>query len=158
MTTPNTFLGAGVSPFGTTFAGTGSPAQQNIKRLIWKDIYGNQQNARLIDPITRDYSFDEYGYSMGMTDIQQLVYLALVTTKNSSIISNMGVDYYNSQVIKSNYITQITEDVNQALKTLINERKVILNSVNVAKNGPNQLMVVVKWTDATRNLAFANII
>ena len=157
MTTTQ-FLGAGVSQFGTTYAGTGTPIHQSYKRRIWKDQFGNLQNARMIDPITMDYVFNEFGYSEGMSDIQQQVYLALITAKNSSIILTLGLSYYNTQVIGTNYQYQIEEDVNQALYSLIKDKKVLLNSVEVKRNSTNQLIVDVKWTDLTKQLAFSNII
>src|SRR5713101_6487420 len=114
------FSGAGSSGAGSTFAGFGTPAAANIPNFnLYKTVLGNNRTCRLIDPISKDYVLDDFGNFVGQTNAQQLVYLALVTARDSSILSNFGLDIFNVQVIKSDTLQNLRNSVNEALRDLI---------------------------------------
>ena len=93
MTT--SILGAGLSPFGLSYAGYGSPATTNpLNKTILIDDFGQPGQVRLIDPVTKDYRFNSNGRIVGGNGIQQLVYLALLTVR-----------YFYNIIIKQNIKT-----------------------------------------------------
>lgn len=147
-------IGAGLSPFGTSHAGLEPTITTTVKRKLFQDDYGNQQNCRLIDPVTQDYRMID-GKIVGGQGIQQLVYLALITVKGSCVISSLGNTYMNVKVIGSNFQQQITNEVNASLETLIKQNKIKLNNVIVEKQD-TMVLITVQWTDLTTNLEYSN--
>jgi len=154
-----TYTGAGLSYFGTSYAGYGSPATvvtTNKKILI--DDYGRNGNVRLIDPITQDYRFNDNGYAVGGDGIQQMVYLALLTLKNSSVIANFGQAFSNLKVIGDQYKSQIESEVNSALKALIDRKWIAVQKIDINRSSTNQIRIRISWINLTNDTEYTNVI
>jgi len=113
-----TFTGAGLSSFGTSYAGYGTPTTTNpVNKTILIGNQGIAGQTRYINPITSDYEFNANGRIVGGNGIQQMVYLALLTVKGSSAMTELGQSFTKIQVLGSNYLTFVKNEVNAALKT-----------------------------------------
>ena len=157
--TSSTYLGAGLAPAGSSLAGYGSPSTTvSINKTILIDDFGRNGNVRLIDPVTMDYKFNSKGCLVGGDGIQQMVYLALLTVKNSSALSNFGQSFTNIKVIGEHYVTLVTNEVNQALKKLIDSKKISLLNVDVKRIGPNKSKIDIRWRNLTTNTDQINTI
>lgn len=138
--------GAGFSTFGISFAGYGIPSSEtSLNKYTLIDDFGNTSNARLIDPETRDYRFTN-GYIVGGNDVQQLVYLALLTVRNSSSLNSFGQSFSSIKVIGIHYKTRVVSAVNEALRNLINNKIIELIEVNTVVSG-NRVKIDVRWKD-----------
>ncbi len=156
-TTP--FRGFGLAPFGLSPYGYGSPALANPNvGLIFKKTDNSIGSNRFINPETRDYMIDEdTGRLVGQDAVQQLVYLALVTVKGSSAVTNLGQSFTSIQVKTQNVDIIIKNEVNLALKKLIDKKQITLNDVFVEfVNGAALIRVV--WTDISQNKQVTTII
>lgn len=146
------YRGFGLAPFGLAPFGYGSPtiANPNIG-LIFKKTDNSIGGGRFIDPVTRDYAIDsETGRLVGQDSVQQLVYLALVTVKGSSAVTNLGQSFTSIQLKTENIDVIIKNEVNLALKKLITQKLITLNDVVVDfVNGAARIRVV--WTDISQN-------
>jgi hypothetical protein len=142
-----TILGAGFAPFGTSSAGFGSPSTTNpFNKTILIDDFGVPGQTRFIDPTTGDYKFNSNGRLVGGNGIQQLVYLALLTVRGSSAMENLGQSFSNVKTMGTNYITLVKNEVNKALKDLIDQKKISLIDVNVTRLN-NTSRIDIKWKD-----------
>jgi phage gp46-like protein len=110
-------------------------------------------SARVIDPITQDYVLNENGTFQGQSASQTAVYLALLTILNSSAVYGQGVDFTSISVITPNINARVTNVVQQALMSLINQGLVALVSCQVVQTGQSILSVQVDWQDLTVNSA-----
>jgi hypothetical protein len=156
MTT--TFTGAGLSQFGTSYAGYGTPTTTNpVNKTILIGNYGIAGQTRFINPITGDYEFNANGRIIGGNGIQQLVYLALVTVRGSSAMLTLGQSFTNIQVIGSNYITFVKGEVNKALKDLIDQKKIELVDVTVDTSNTTS-RIRIKWRDLATGTELTNTI
>lgn len=154
-----TFLGAGLSPAGTSYAGYGSPSSTiSTNKTVLIDDYGLNGNVRLIDPVTMDYKFDDDGNIVGGDGIQQMVYLALLTVKNSSVIANFGQAFTNIKVIGDKYKSKVVSEVNSALKSLVDQKKISIVNIDIKINGTNQTRIHIVWKNLTTNTEQTNII
>lgn len=156
------YLGAGFAPAGFSPGGYGTPATQSEPTrqdfIIDEGPYaGLVGDVRLLDPITQDYRMNDNGYFVGGIGIQQMVYLALLTVKGSSLDSSLGQSYSNVKVIGTNFQQSITNEVNNALSNLVNSKKITINTVNVVKQN-NMLRIDVRWTDLTRGITLTSSI
>ena len=158
-----TLKGAGLSPFGSGLAGFGSISTETYtsrQDLVIDDgpLKGQIGDCRLIDPITKDYKYNDNGYMVGGIGIQQQVYLALLTVKGSSAQLNLGQEYSNVRTIGSNFEVLITQEVEASLFTLTDSKKIKLNNVVPIKDSNNNTLVRidVKWTDLTTNIDHVN--
>jgi len=113
--------------------------------------------VRLIDPVTKDYRFNSSGRIVGGNGIQQLVYLALLTVRGSSAMTDLGQSFTNVKVIGSNYVSLVKGEVDKALASLINQKKIQLVDVIVSNNG-NMAKIDIKWKDIATGTEFSNTI
>lgn len=155
MTTNN--KGLGIAPFGTVPFGFGDPAKANTNT---GKAYSNEKGVQLsnfggrkINVLTKDYEFDEHGRALGMDNIQQMVYLALVTIRNSSTVLGLGEDFSQIKIITQNIKALIEDKVNLALQTLIKQNLVELQEVIVRRNEQNAIQINIKWIDLTKKIA-----
>ena len=111
------------------------------------DKFGKPGQTRFINPVTQDYMFDSNGHIVGGNGIQQLVYLALVTIRGSSAMIDLGQSFSNVKVIGANYVSLVKNEVNKALKPLIDQKKIVLIDVKVNRSGTNMSVIDVKWKD-----------
>lgn len=146
--------GLGLCPAGQSYAGFGSvatEAETNRQDLIIDEgpLKGQIGDCRLIDPVTQDYRYNSNGYMVGGIGIQQKVYLALLTVKGSSAQLNLGQSFSNVKVIGTNFLQQITSEVNNALSDLISKKQISLNAVVPIRDPISNTMIRIdiQWTD-----------
>jgi hypothetical protein len=110
---------------------------------------GSPGQARLIDPDTRDYAFDEDGRTIGMSGVRQRVYLALATVRGSSAVASLGQGYTSIQRIGDNTTAQIENEINLALADLIADGSITLLSISIRRDTTitSRLSIVVQWRD-----------
>jgi len=146
-------LGAGFSAAGFSPGGLGDVdlAPVPTANLLIDADNGRQQNARKINPYTKQYVTDATGALQGMSGISQMVLLRLLTVRNSSALANFG-RASSPKVVSANTLRQIQSDVNQALADLVLARLVVVNSVSTINPSPTQVDCFVLWTDLTTGI------
>lgn len=145
-------LGLGVSGLGTSIFGYGSLISTNTTTAkLFLKTDGTIGNAIKIDPLTGDYVLDSNGNPVGDNSINQMVYLAFKTTRNSSALLNFGIDISKIRTITDNVNLKFQLAVNQAVKHMTDRNLIKIISVDVSQinNLPNTLKVLVKWKDLT---------
>jgi hypothetical protein len=153
-----TFLGAGICPCGVSPAGYGQVATSDKRiKSLYKDANGVQQNSRYISPETGDYVVDDNGYFLGMGSIQQQVLLAIKTFRGSSVLNTLGQGFSNVQVIGSKVKELITNEINLAFQSLVDNKKITIDSIDILTNA-NKCSIVIKWIDLTTNTINSNTI
>lgn len=147
-----TFKGFGISHAGTSPFGFGdvATADANVGNTLLKTD-GSQGDASMISPITRDYVFDKFGRKVGIDAVQQSVYLALITVKDTSAVFGLGSTFQNIKTITPNLNAQVTIAVNDALSALIAAKKVLVQSVSVTITPTKAAQITVNWVDLTKS-------
>lgn len=155
----NIILGAGFSPFGSSYAGYGVPASSTLPNttVLISSTFGVPGQTRFIDPVTGDYVFNANGRIIGGNAIQQMVYLAIKTVKGSCAVTDLGQSFSKVQTIGANYITLVKNEVNNALKYMIDNRLIQLIDVVVSQQG-TQARIQIKWKDIATNTENINTI
>lgn len=119
------------------------PSQQDLL-----DIQGTGvvQSARYINPATRDFELNTNGQFFGMNAVDQSVGFALLTTFNSSSVPGLGQTFGRqwNPLIGVNLTSQMTQTLNAALQTLINNGLITLGTITVTN--PSQGVVQVQFT------------
>ena len=154
------YKGFGVAPFGTSPFGYGNPAlaDPNVGK-VFKKTDSSVGNNRFIDPSTRDYSIDvDTGRIVGQDAMQQMVYLALVTVRGSSAVTDLGQGFTSIKQINQNVEAQITNEVNTALQILTRNKQIFLNDVFVQIDANKVARIHVVWTDTSKNVQITTII
>jgi phage gp46-like protein len=116
-------------------------------KTILIDKYGKPGQTRLIDPLTGDYVFNNDGRIVGGNGIQQMVYLAMKTIRGSCAETDLGQTLSNIKVIGNNYATLVKNEVNKALKPLVDQKKIEIIDIQVSRAGSNKSIINVKWRD-----------
>lgn len=143
-----------MAPFGTVPFGYGTPAIANPNvGLVFRKTDSSLGNNRFIDPATRDYVIDEEtGRIVGQDAMQQMVYLALVTVKESSAVFDLGQNFTSIKVITANIEAQITNEVKRALNHLTVKKQITINNVFVDVDANHVARIHVVWTDTSKNV------
>jgi hypothetical protein len=151
---PSTDLGLGVAPLGTALYGYGAPTTLNstVSKLFLKEEdLTVQANSPAINTKSGDFIRDpETGIHRGMDSVQQMVYLALRTAKNSSLVPNFGINR-PPKVITDGVEREIQQTVQDALSDLILRRLVELISVEVQRIKTTGLQILVNWRNLTNS-------
>lgn len=143
-------LGAGESSFGGSIAGFGETAVLNsTSAKLYLKSDGTSGDSAKINVETGDYILDEEGNKVGDDSINQLVYFALMTKKDSTLIPNFGLNLSDT-VISSNTEKIVKISVKDALKRLIDKNLVELIDVKVVIDY-DKVNVSIKWKDIVRN-------
>ena len=144
MSTSN--LGLGLCPCGSSIAGFGQPATSPpvTAALLALANGQGQGDCAAIDPVTQDFVLDANGNKLGMSSLDQMVYLALFTTLGSCIVADQGIDWPTG-VIRDNVIQQNKIAVQNALAPLIKQGLLTLVAVKTTRTGPNSLLRQVYW-------------
>lgn len=145
-------LGYGLSGFGNSIFGYGTPGVSDssaAKMFIKSD--GTKGNVAKIDFSTGDYVLDAGGNPVGDNSVNQMVYLALKTTKNSSSLRNFGIDLLSIKTVTENIKLKFNLAVSSALKHMTDRKLISIISVDVNQiiNKPGAITVNVKWRDET---------
>jgi len=145
--TGNLYLGQ--SGLGSSQYGYGSPASINSTTAkLFRKVDGTYGNVAKTNPNTGDYVLDANGNNVGDDSVNQMVFLALRTIKNSSSVANFGFDF-KAKVISDSAELKIKLAVNDTLKNLITKKLIILNSVEVNRATVSGLEITVKWTNTS---------
>lgn len=147
-------VGFGLSGFGNSIFGFGTPGSTNSSTAkIFIKSNGTRGNAAKIDPQTGDFILDDAGNVVGDDSINQMVYMALRTTKNTSVLLNFGIDISKIRTITDNVKMKFQLAVNDAVKHLTDKRLITILSVDVISilNMPTSLQVVVTFKNLTNN-------
>ena len=106
--------------------------------------------ARRIDPATKDYVISSQSIESD-DPIKAAMYLALKTEKGTSADELLGQEFTQIQVIKDDYETQVKRYVNEALKRLVNDNKIIITNIVVFKQN-TKLGIQISYKDLTKNI------
>jgi hypothetical protein len=146
--------GIGLFPLGLFPLGygqSGSTTSVTSKLFIKSD--GSQGNVAKIDSLTGDYVLDDHGNAIGDNSLNQMVYLGLKTTINTSCLLNFGLDIENIKTISPNIQLKFKLAVNSAVKHLIDRKLISIVSIDVIniQNKPGAIQVFVNYKDLTTN-------
>jgi hypothetical protein len=147
-------LGMGLSAFGSSRMGFGTPGTINstVAKLFLKELDQSVRgNAEAINPVTGDYVRDTTtGIHRGMDSVQQMVYLALRTVKNSTLVPNFGLRNFG-EVITDSTRNDIINAVNETLRDLVLRQLIEIVSIEVTRVKAIAYQILVKWRNITNN-------
>jgi len=133
--------GLGDSPVGlSTPFGVGVPDEAVAPPTV------APEQARFIDPISRDYVVADDGEYQRMPRLRQRVLLALTTEQgSSSVLQQFGFNPPNR--IDTTFERRATNSVQSALAFLITAKELHLDAVSVALPRPGRVRLSVSYTD-----------
>ena len=129
------------------------PVTTRPDRREFIDANNQLQNSRYINPKTGDYQLSKDGHFVGMSGIQQQVYLAIATQYNSSAQPNFGQQFTQMKVRTPNTDQQAADFVNQTLSLLTSAGKISINNIQIVDISPGQMGIAITWTDLTSQQA-----
>jgi hypothetical protein len=134
--------GYGIQPAGTSPAGLGTPAlaAPNAGAALTDPNTGAQTGGRLIDTRTRDYVADANGRLAGMSNVPQLVYLAIATVKSSSAVRDLGMQPQGS-VVTSNIQAVVLNMLRDAVNDLVSAGLVQVLGLEQFRVGPDGVLL-----------------
>lgn len=143
--------GFGSQSFGSAPYGLGTPAAApdlGGKALTHPDT-GEQTGSRHIDPATKDYALDDYGRIAGMSNVHQLVLLAVSTKKGSAAMRQLGNELMNIQRITTNFARRADSELRRAVQHLVDRRLIEIVGTSVDIVGPGVARARLLWRDLT---------
>ena len=143
MTTAN--VGMGACHMGSSPLGFGTPATTTTvvaPLLIQAD--GTQGDCAALNTQTGDFILDANGNKVGWSSLNQMVYMALFTTKGSSAVADMGV-LWPTGTIRGDLIAKNRQAVAAALKPLTDAKLITLLGVQTTRLGPTSVRRTVFW-------------
>lgn len=145
--------GIGGSALGTSSYGLGTPdvAPGGGGKIFRDPATGLTVGSRRIDPETKDYSIDDYGRILGMNNTQQLVLLAVSTSKGSSAMRSLGQELRKIDRITSNFKTRVESTLRSCLQFLVDRGVVEFVGIEVELLGQGVARVHMSWRDLTTN-------
>lgn len=150
----STNVGMGLAAFGSSRMGFGTPGTINstVAKLFLKELDQSVRgNAEAINPTTGDYVRDTTtGVHRGMDSVQQMVYLALRTAKNSTLVQNFGLRNFGD-VITDSTKNDIINAINETLRDLVLRQLVEIVSIEVTRVKSTAYQILVKWKNLTNN-------
>lgn len=147
-------IGFGVCPLGTSLFGYGVPYTINStvpKLFLKEDDLSFQANAPAINQKTGDFVRDPVtGIHRGMDSVAQMVYLALKTAKDSTLIPNFGIKKF-PKLLTDGIEQEIEQTIQDALSELILRRLIELVLVEVVRVKKTAIQILVRWKNLTNN-------
>lgn len=135
----------GVQPYGI---GTNAVATDGGGKAITNPYSGAQNGSRKIDPYTRDYVFDSTtGRIQGMTNAQQLVYLAVRTDKGSSAMRALGQELMRIERITSNFVRRVDDTLRAAVQHIVDRKLIVVLGTQVDIVRPGVARARLRWRD-----------
>jgi len=155
--------GMGVSPFGLSAYGYGTPVVAPIPGgAVYRDDHGVIRGSRKLKfgdrssllPIRTGakYEYDSYGRAKGMPDVQHLVTIAALMVKGSSVAKDIGNRFYEARYVTPNLQQEMEARVQEAFKPLIDQEFIRIDSITVEPNGGMPTVTRVRITDLTIEL------
>lgn len=135
----------GRQPYGE---GTAAVALDGGGKPITNPYSGLQNGSRKIDPFTRDYVVDSTtGRPQGMTNAQQLVYLAVRTDKGSSAMRALGQELMRIQRITSNFVRRVDDTLKSAVQHIVDRGIIQVVGTQVDIVRPGVAKARIRWRD-----------
>jgi hypothetical protein len=143
--------GAGRSPAGRGAYGLGTPIEAPIPGGKANRIAATalQDGGRYIDPVTKDYVFDEYGRAVGYSSARQLVYLRMKTRLGTSAVKALGNELHTIDRIGASFQKRVDNTIRAALSDIVALGLIEVVSVSAEKIQPGRSFIRVKWRDLT---------
>lgn len=144
----------GQAPYGvgtpvTAAGNTGIPLVSTTDKMT-------PQDGRQIDAAKRDYVIDGNGRAYGMSRVAQLVQLALMTLRGSSVVETLGIDAPGA-LITPDLASRMQNDVYVALADLIQQQLISVESVDVDATA-RPVTRQVAWIDLTTGIEHTDTI
>lgn len=141
----------GAEPYGP---GTPAVAPALGGKTLTDPSTGQQLGSRKIDPTTGQYVIDpSTGRIAGMTNAQQLVYLATRTRKGSSALQGLGQTLADIERIGAGFEKRVDTILRDAVQTLVDRGIITVDSVDVQKvktpDGRTVVFVNLRWRDVS---------
>lgn len=138
-------------PYTISFGIVPNPVAPDRREFITSN---NQlQNSRSINVATGDFQLATNGHFVGVSGVQQQVYLAIATRYNSSAQINLGQQFTSLKLNTQASQQQVSDLVNSALSALVSANKIIIDNVSVITISPGQLGIKIDFTDLTTQQA-----
>jgi hypothetical protein len=132
-------------PYGS---GTPAVAQDGGGLALKNFTSGEQDGSRRIDPLTKDYVLDATtGRIKGMNDTQQLVYMAVATTKGTSAMQSLGQELMLIQRITSNFARRVDSTLRAAVQHIVDRKLIEVVGTQVDVVRPGVARVLLQWRD-----------
>lgn len=145
-------LGAGFSAAGECPAGTGDVDQGAIPSgNLFVDAFGVRQDARAINPATRQYTLNSDGSMSGMLGSLQLVQLRIQTLRDSSALPGFGKRSAGG-VITDQTTRRVQADVEESLADLVAAGVITIISIAVERSAKSQIYGLVTWRDLSTGI------
>lgn len=143
--------GFGKQPAGTSPYGLGTPAVAPVPGgvVLRNELTGRSEGGRYIDPITKDYTFDDHGRLLGMPNVRQMVQLALSTTRGTSAVKDLGNELSKVDRITANVERRVRDICTLATRHLIDARLIEVVSVTTERAKATALRIRFKYRDLT---------
>jgi len=141
--------GFGSQPYGSSPYGLGTPAVATDLGGSALVNEGVQQGSRRIDPLTKDYVLDDTGRIAGMSNVHQLVLLAVSTTKGSAAMRTLGHDFKKIERISANFIRRVDTTLRAAVQHLTARGLIEVTGVTVEVARPGVGFAKLQWRDLT---------
>ena len=147
-------------PGGTGPFGTGTPIAAPIPGGKVNRIAATalQEGSRLIDPVTGDYSFDEYGRAKGQANARQLVYLRIKTRLGSSAVKVLGNELHLIDRIGPSFAKKVDNTIRAAFQDVVDAKLIEIVSVTAEKTQPGRSFIRMKWRDLSTHHENENLI
>jgi hypothetical protein len=144
-------VGIGACACGGAPYGFGTPATSPTPggAIYRNTLTGDMMGAALIDSHTKQYSIDSNGRVLGVSPVHQLVYLALNTLRNSSVIQDFGLDLPRVKDIADNHLQAVEGLVRDALSDLVRRNLIQIRRVGVRLFNPTGTLIELEWLDLT---------
>lgn len=138
--------------------GTGTPTTAPLATgNILADSTGTTTGSRFIDPTTRDYVIDSNGRTTGMSNVQQLVYLAVSTDLGSSAVQALGQQLKQIDRITANFERQVTTTLTASVQHIVDQGLMQVVDVIVERVGPSVARARLRWRDLSVDASTTNI-
>jgi hypothetical protein len=146
-------IGAGLAPAGTSLAGYGAPTTYATPgTVIYPDVVtGIMQTGRLINPLTKDYTYTLDGRVCGERTVPQLVKLALMTVYKSAC-TDLGIDFSAIQMKTQTFKRDMNTAISNALASLVAQQFVTIKKITITDIPQDAVLAVVIFIDNTTGI------
>lgn len=143
--------GLGRAPLGTSPYGFGTPDAAPVLggAPLVRPADGGRPGSRSIDPATGQYVYGADGRIEGMSDMQQMVYLAVKTDAGSAWDPSLGDDRSQLRDVTVNFAQRREASLRTALAHLTGPGLITILSVDVVRVGESRVDTTLRWKDLT---------
>lgn len=149
--------GFGSQHLGSSPFGIGDPVVPDaMPGRVYRDKQtGEAFGARLIDPVTKDYVYDENGRALGMSGVLQQVQLAVSTESGSSAMRELGHELGSIDVITPSLEHRVDTTLRAAVAHLVAQQVIEVLGVTMFMAGtegglrPGQAHARFRFKDLT---------